>query len=1166
MRMKKNYKILARISLVFILLFFGKLAFLTLHATTCAEAQLISSLPYNASVVCTGLNDITSSNAAVCSPVSSAYYGGQEALMTYTPTSSGNITINYSGQSWTAIIVYAGCPTAGGTCVGGISSSATSKLLTVSLTAGVQYYIMIDTWPSPASPCPGTVSITAAAPPLVNDNCSGALPLTCGVTVTGSTATATADAVPTCVTTLNTAPGVWYKLDNVTGNVTLSLCGSSYDTKMGVFTGTCASPVCVTGNDDFCSLQSQVTFTATLGTTYYVLVTGFSTNSGAFTLVPTCTQIVDPCSSIATTTCGTANTATLSGAGVWSPTANCGFTTPGTEKVYSFVATNSGPYTLQVTSTNSGGYVDYFLKAASGGCSSTGWSCIGDVFSPTTKSMGTLTAGTTYYILMDAETTASVTQTFQINCPAFDPCVGITTMSCGTNYTATPSGSGIWSPLSCGFSTPGKETIYSFTPSTTGVYSLTVSAATGGYVDYFYKAASGGCNSTGWTCIKDISLPSTWSMGTLTAGVQYYVLLDPESTGAYSHTFQIACVGASPPPCVASPNSPLNGQSGICPSTTQTLSWSTSLGATSYDVYFGTSPTPPFVGNTTSTSFLASTPTQGTYYWQIRPVGPGGTASGCTIWSFSKTDVTPPTITCPAPITVTCAALVPPVNTGSVTATDNCGVASITFVSDAISAQTCSNKYTLTRTYRATDVNGNSSTCSQIITVNDATAPSITCPVGASYTCASQVPAANTALVSASDNCTGAVTVSFVGDVISNQVCANKYTLTRTYRATDVCGNSSTCSQVITVNDNVSPVLSGVPNNVTIECTQPIPTLPNISATDNCSGTVNITFKESSTKSDYLTLCNAYSYTITRTWTAIDVCGNTSSRAQTIKVQDTKPPVFTSKPPQFITVECDEDGSNNVDPIAEDACDSDPSVILDIKYKFGLNGCVGNYLATYTWTAGDKCGNTSQFTQYITVVDTEAPEIKCPQNIEVSSEIPIAVSWQQPKANDYCDGLIITVQIQGPPPGSIFQPGTQTTIVYSATDKCGNVSTCSFIVKIRSGGGTLEVDDQTKFVNNETVAPQQGKTASGRQNALYQNEPNPFENATNIRFYLEKPSYGTINILDLTGKIVKTFEGEYPAGENRVQLDNSQLPANGMYYYQLRTRDFNDTKKMMYIK
>ena len=1069
-----------------------------------------------------------------------------------------------TGGAGNYITIHQGTP--GGTVLGfGFSP------ITVTCTASGPLYLHYNTNASCGTDgtChTGTVQCTSCSgpPPLTNDNCANALPLTCGVTVNGSTVGATADAVPTCVTTLSSAPGVWYKLDNVTGAVTLSLCGSSYDTKMGVFTGSCAAPVCVTGNDDFCGLQSQVSFTATLGTTYYVLVTGFSTGSGAFTLVPTCTQIIDPCSSIASTTCGTSNTATLSGAGVWSP-ATCGFSTPGTEKVYSFVATNTGPYTLQVTSTNSGGYIDYFIKAASGGCSSTGWSCVGDVFSPTTKSMGTLTAGVTYYILLDPETTSSVTQTFQINCPAFDPCLGITTMTCGTNYTATPSGAGIWSPLACGFSTPGKETIYSFTPATTGTYSLQVTSATGGYIDYFYKVASGGCNSTGWTCIKDIFSASTWTIGTLTAGVPYYILLDPEGTGAYSHTFQIACVGALPPPCVSSPTSPTNGQSGICPSPTQILSWPSSVGATSYDVYFGTSATPPFVGNTASTSFVASTPVQGTYYWQIRPVGPGGTASGCTIWTFSKIDATPPTITCPGAVTVTCAALVPPVNTGSVSATDNCGVASIIFVSDVISAQTCANKYTLTRTYRATDVNGNSSTCAQIITVNDVTAPSITCPAGASYTCATQVPVANTALVSASDNCTGSVTVSFVSDVVSNQTCTNRFTLTRTYRATDVCGNSATCQQVFIVDDQTAPVLSGIPNNVTIECTAPIPNLPNVSATDNCGGTVNITFKETSTKSNYSSQCNAYSYVITRTWIAADVCGNTSARSQTIKVQDTKAPVFTYLPPQFVTVECDEDNVNNDDPIAEDACDSDPSVILSIKYKPNLNGCVGNYVAIYTWTAGDKCGNTSQYTQYFFVIDSEAPEIKCPNNIEVSSELPIVVTWQQPKASDYCDGQIPTVQILGPPSGSIFQPGSITTIVYSATDLCGNVSTCSFTVKIRSGSGTLEIKDQTdKTAQLESITTIIGKVAVETGNVLYQNEPNPFDNFTSIRFNLLNSDFATLSIMDMNGKEIKRFEGEFSKGVNKVQLENADFPASGMYYYQLKTKDFNDTKKMLYIR
>ncbi|MBK8611564.1 MAG: hypothetical protein IPL84_16895 [Chitinophagaceae bacterium] len=92
---------------------------------------------------------------------------------------------------------------------------------------------------------------------------------------------------------MNTAPGVWYTFTGDGAIVTLNTCtGTSYDSKIGVFSGTCAALVCVTGNDDFCGLQSQVNFTSVIGTTYYVLVTGFGTASGAFTLTRTC---VYPC-------------------------------------------------------------------------------------------------------------------------------------------------------------------------------------------------------------------------------------------------------------------------------------------------------------------------------------------------------------------------------------------------------------------------------------------------------------------------------------------------------------------------------------------------------------------------------------------------------------------------------------------------------------------------------------------------------------------------------------------------------------------------------------------------------------------------------------------------------------------------------------------------------
>lgn len=144
-------------------------------------------------------------------------------------------------------------------------------------------------------------------------------------------------------------------------------------------------------------------------------------------------------------------------------------------------------------------------------------------------------------------------------------------------------------------------------------------------------------------------------------------------------------------------------------------------------------------------------------------------------------------------------------------------------------------------------------------------------------------------------------------------------------------------------------------------------------------------------KANYQNFCNAYSYVITRKWIASDVCGNTALLTQTITIQDTKASKFVS-PPAFITVECDEDNNNNVNPIAVDGCDGNPSLLLDIKYKPYLNGCVNSYAAIYTWTAGDKCGNTAQFVQYIFVVSASTTVIKCPENIVINSEVPIVVT------------------------------------------------------------------------------------------------------------------------------------------------------------------------------
>lgn len=80
-----------------------------------------------------------------------------------------------------------------------------------------------------------------------------------------------------------------YKLVGATGPVTINTCsGTSYDSKIRVYKDSDDS--CVTGNDDTCNYQSEVTFDAVQGTDYKVWVHGYGAAEGAFTLTSVCTQ------------------------------------------------------------------------------------------------------------------------------------------------------------------------------------------------------------------------------------------------------------------------------------------------------------------------------------------------------------------------------------------------------------------------------------------------------------------------------------------------------------------------------------------------------------------------------------------------------------------------------------------------------------------------------------------------------------------------------------------------------------------------------------------------------------------------------------------------------------------------------------------------------------
>src|SRR6185369_7874803 len=152
------------------------------------------------------------------------------------------------------------------------------------------------------------------------------------------------------------------------------------------------------------------------------------------------------------------------------------------------------------------------------------------------------------------------------------------------------------------------------------------------------------------------------------------------------------------------------------------------------------------------------------------------------------------------------------------------------------------------------------------------------------------------------DLCDGTnVVVSIIGTVtnIVNPRCPGLYAATRTWSASDSCGNSNVCSQTITLVDTTPPNLTCAADQI-VECGSTWNFL-SPSALDICDGT-NVVVTITSTVTNLTTPRCPGLMTATRTWSATDSCTNVSFCSQTITIVDTTPPNVTCADDQI--VEC----------------------------------------------------------------------------------------------------------------------------------------------------------------------------------------------------------------------------------------------------------------------
>ncbi|MEZ4798235.1 MAG: hypothetical protein R2809_00360 [Flavobacteriales bacterium] len=218
-------------------------------------------------------------------------------------------------------------------------------------------------------------------------------------------------------------------------------------------------------------------------------------------------------------------------------------------------------------------------------------------------------------------------------------------------------------------------------------------------------------------------------------------------------------------------------------------------------------------------------------------------------------------------MTVECDAPIPYI---APSASDNCGEVIITYTDNTVESSGC---YSLVeRVFTATDDCGNQASVSQWISIVDNTAP-----VFNDYMVEIEMPCDNYegVFVTATDNCSE-VEISYTDEHVSGG-CQGR--IIRTYYAMDACENTSSVQQIITLTDDTAPMAEVAPENITVECGSEIPMfIP--SWYDNCDEELEL-FAASSVAYD-----NCVEI-ITRTWTATDNCGNSTTLTQVVTIVDT---------------------------------------------------------------------------------------------------------------------------------------------------------------------------------------------------------------------------------------------------------------------------------------
>ena len=586
-----------------------------------------------------------------------------------------------------------------------------------------------------------------------------------------------------------------------------------------------------------------------------------------------------------------------------------------------------------------------------------------------------------------------------------------------------------------------------------------------------------------------------------------------------------------------------------------------------------------------------------------------GNTQFCT-FTVTLKDITAPTVVCKpftAALNAAGTVTVIPANVYQ-SGADNCGT--VNLVSVVPNTFNCSNLGANTVVLTVNDGNGNTATCSAVVTVVDLIPPTMLCK-NASVNLSSLGQASITVADinnGSSDNCT----LSTLSVAPSSFTCANLGANTVTLTGTDQSGNTATCTATVTVIDNLPPTM--ICRNATINLNAAgqatlTPADVNNGSFDNCT-IVNLSLNKTA-----FTCADLGANLVTLT--GRDQSGNTASCTATVTVRDLIAPMAKCK---NVTANLNALGKVNVLP-ADVNNGSTDNCSFTLSLAPSNFTCSNIGMNTVTLTATDASGNTGTCTAKVTVKDVTPPTALCKNvtiNLNDMGKVSLTAAQVDNGSTDNCSISSRVLQRTEFNCGDIGAPLNN---FLTITDGSGNSTTCTAVITVK------DVSAPTAICKNTTVPLVNGSvtvypailadssfdncsvtsylpvaktyTAPGTYNltitvkdwsgnagtcvsvvkvtpsapaeqgsdgkfkvALY---PNPTDGFMQLEFELPEDQPYELVIYNLAGKVVMRQKGIGAEGANTVSVEMSNYQ-QGIYLMEIRSGELKARKRLVLQK